>query len=464
MKTIKLFAWRIYQKQASFKKSFKINLIWINGFLMISLFSLALNNWWWFYLISLAIIFLLSLWLSAKHTMLFVFGLVIFYGAVSIHNYLNFGLLHNKDKISSNFTVVDLSSKAIYLQDNLGRKFALWKNNVKIPIFIYQKIYVQGYIYEIKVEGNYFLANGIYYAIKPSLIKDVENLINFRFHFFKYYSTVDFIYKELILPLLFGFNLQDQNQLILNMKQLGVVQLIVVSGLHFTIVYNVFKALFYKVDSRNIIALILLSLYFFMCEKSVSVFRAYLFILISEISNQITFLKKKVNSNSSLTLLSFLFLCYNPTNVLNIGYWLSFLLTYVYLTLNSSSNKDDEKMTLKQKIKVHFSNCLLIWIYSFVIILTQNSEVSLFSFFYCLILTPVFELVLIFFTLFFWANPFCIAVGHSLNNVVSFLTNWNYIIGWNFSYLKLAIYCIMYLFFVWFNFTKKFKSKQLKQN
>ncbi|MFV8475893.1 ComEC/Rec2 family competence protein [Mycoplasma sp. VS403A] len=275
--------------------------------------------------------------------------------------------------------------------------------------------------------SNYYASNNIYYIFKVTHYTKLENWWNVRHWFFKYYLQKDIGYYQLIIPLLFGFNIQVHNEIIQSLKDMGAVHLIVVSGLHFATIFGLIKLLTYKFDKTKILCTVLIIIYFFFVKKSISVFRAFAFLLIQQ------FLMKKhwhhrVSLHQILFWISFIYLLYSPKNVLNLGYWLSFILTFSLILYSQSQAKIEEEkhknityLKALYLLKIYFFS----WFLSITIITVQQYAFSILSFLYILLLTPVFQLAIIFFAIFFPLTFICSPISYLLSKLIILLHSFN---------------------------------------
>ncbi|SJZ44919.1 ComEC/Rec2 family competence protein [Mycoplasmopsis verecunda] len=362
-------------------------------------------------------------------------------------------------EINGKFTVIDIKPKSIYLQDIFQRRIVLWKSEINEELTLYQKIDVQGHLRALKYLNNkYYLSHNIHYAITPINLNVLNSSWNFRNIFFTFYtSNYNGEYNNMIIPLIFGFSNGTNSELFDSLKEMGTVHLIIVSGLHFTTVYGLIRAITYKFDKKYILCTILITIYFFFVKSSISVFRAYFFLLGKQIISHRK-LKNKISMYQILFWISTLYLLIYPAATLSLGYWLSYILTYSIVIYNNKVDQSDygKKLSVWQKLWKILSLFTFAWLISSGIIILNYQKVSLLSFAYILVLTPIFEFLIIFFILFFPFYFIVLPVSNTIYKLIFLLHSINltydiiYNKWWN------LIYVIDYLIVVKYSLNYKF--------
>ncbi|MHA3825900.1 ComEC/Rec2 family competence protein [Mycoplasma sp. BRA285] len=432
------------------KNIFNFRIMWINFFIIISLFSLmiATRNWYiaipiFLLIIYVAIIdikFMWSVWLC-------LFILFLF---LNLHQFIYSRIWYVGKQIQGKFTVIDVTEKNVYIRDEWFRKLVVWKRDLYPDITIYSQFYAVGKLKEMDYASNYYQANNIYYILNVTEFTRADNWWNIRNIFFKHYLNIDLGYYKLIIPLLFGFSIQTNNEIVSNLKQMGAVHLIVVSGLHFATVFGLINLITKKIDKKMILSTFLIIIYFFFVKKSISVVRAFAFLLIQ----QFLMRKKwhdKVSLHQILFWISFVYLLYSPKNVLNLGYWLSFILTFALVLYSQGQAKLEEEDPKKKRyaktiytLKIY----IISWFLSVTIISVQQHSFSVLSFLYILFLTPIFQLSIIFFTIFFPLTFLCIPFSNMLEGLIRHLHSFNMRIEFNGTNYLLMLYVLDYFILV----------------
>ncbi|MFV8469664.1 ComEC/Rec2 family competence protein [Mycoplasma sp. Sp48II] len=429
------------------KKILNFRIMWINFFICLSLFALMMSINQWLLAIPIAILIVYIACINFKFMWLIWLCLFIWFIFWNIHHYIYLiNWYEYKDIVNGRYTVIDITEKNVYIQDQYLRKLVVWKSDLYPDITLYSQFYASGKLMPMDYNSNYYASNNIYYILKVTHYTRLENWWNVRHWFFKYYLQKDLDYYQLIIPLLFGFNIQVHNNIIESLKDMGAVHLIVVSGLHFATIYGLIKLLTIKIDKSKILCTILIIIYFFFVKKSISVFRAFTFLLIQQ------FLIKKhwhhrISLHQILFWISFVYLLYSPKNVLNLGYWLSFILTFSLVLYSQGQAKIEEE---KQKnitymkalylLKIYF----LSWFLSVTIISVQQHAFSILSFLYILFLTPIFQFAIIFFAIFFPLTFICSPISYLLSRLISLLHSFNLRVEIPHSNYLLILYVLDY--------------------
>ncbi|WP_416383402.1 ComEC/Rec2 family competence protein [Mycoplasma sp. 888] len=139
--------------------------------------------------------------------------------------------------------------------------------------------------------------------------------------FYNHFLNKNKAYSDFILPLIFGINTSTNNETLTTLKEMGVVHLMIVSGLHLGTIYIFVRMIFSKFDKYGILQILILTIYFLFCKKSVSIIRTYLFILIIHFW-KIFKKDQELNVGCPIFIIAFLFLSFRPYSVMNLGYWL----------------------------------------------------------------------------------------------------------------------------------------------
>ncbi|WLP85758.1 ComEC/Rec2 family competence protein [Mycoplasma seminis] len=345
--------------------------------------------------------------------MLGIFLLILF--TVSLHNWFYFEYWYEGKEINQVFSVRNIKENYVWLQNALGQKISIYRSNLPENIALYSQIRIQGQLFKIAKMNEYFQSNNLFYTVKISQLQMLDSWINIREKFFNYYLNQQQGYQTLIIPLVFGHSVESKNVVIQQLSQLGIIHLIVVSGLHFGTIYLFINMIFRRFKQKWLILIIAISIYFWFVKDSVSVYKIYLFILIKEICQK--FFSNRYNPYKNLLAISLLYLLFNPLSVLSIGYWISYVLTFGLLLYNVQKQKWNNTSKLQKflgYLKIYFYS----WILASCIVIVFNQKLNLLSLLLTTILTPIFQILLITFFLFF---PFWFIVVPISNLTIDFL-------------------------------------------
>lgn len=271
-----------------------------------------------------AVIFTVSLFLVYsfiyEKKYLFIFISFILIGFLSCGFYYNV----SKNK-SGNFKFrVEKSYKDYYTAVYKGRKVYI---DSDYPLEKNELLYVKGkYKEEIDIDKG---VSG-YIFVKEIIKKDKDFIYNLKNLSDKYYNKLsEKIGKEnsaIATALVFGNKdyLEYENKK--DLKDIGVIHLICISGFHIAFIYMIIRKLI-----RREFALVITFVYVVLTGMGASALRAYIMLLLLEIG---VIIKKNYNSISALAISALILLLFRPYYLLDIGFQLSYFATLGILLLN----------------------------------------------------------------------------------------------------------------------------------
>ena len=274
-----------------------------------------------------------------------------------------------REKVICNYYFKNNDEKSYYIQNiKLGQKvylngtFKSPNENTNFNLFNYK---------------NYLLSKKIFYIFNIDSIK-IDNKINILYKF------KNFLIKRLDnldSPYLYTFILGDNYYIDSNIKSTyqnnGISHLLAISGMHITFLFSSLYNLLEKIKKSNIniyIVGILLFVYLFLVGFSASSVRAGLLFIV---------LKTKYKNIKSYYILCFillLLLIYNPYYIYNIGFLLSFIVTFYILIF-----KD---LICGNYIKKLFMTSLIAFIAGMPIIIYNYNSINLLSVFLNILFVP----------------------------------------------------------------------------
>lgn len=271
------------------------------------------------------------------------------------------------------------------------------------------------------------------------------SLRNFLISFIKNnYSLTDSNIIELLI-----FNIKTNSgkyiyQLMINMS---IVHLIVISGLHLSIIAWINQKIFKRTPKVCFtINLLLITFMCYLLNFSISTLRVLFCLTIAFV-----FKKRKPNKFDAVSISGFISVCINPFGAINLGFLMSYLCTVTIIYINQF------------KLPNFWIQFLLTNLCAFIVslpfVLQINSKISLFvvinSFIFNYFIIFIFIAVLIF----VWI-PFLINLIHSLINLmVNVIVAFNYLniqinlIRWNHLIVNLYLSVLLISYYV-FNLTK----------
>ncbi len=264
-----------------------------------------------------------------------------------------------------------------------------------------RELYLEGNLKEVKI-GERIFAQGKFLkdkrASKGNLgtyeIKKYEK-INDDFKT-KIYRLREYIFNKikkklgerraaLITSISFGYREFLDNEDKSDMKALGVMHVIAVSGLHMAIVYGVLIKLFSKS-----VAPVIAFIYVIFTGSSLSTIRAYIMLLCMSLAIP---LRRNYNPLTALSLAGSILLIYNPSSVFEVGFQLSFFATLGIILFNKKINKILYKFP--KYIREGISICISAQIFTFPVLLIYFQEFSLGFIIGNLLISPLISIVVI---------------------------------------------------------------------
>ena len=200
---------------------------------------------------------------------------------------------------------------------------------------------------------------GIFKKVSINEISEVKHLdsLLFKFKIFRNRMTLKidrkltFDKSGYFQALIFGdksYLLRDE---INSFKNLGTSHLLAISGLHIgvliSLIYFILLKLKVSVDYIEKIILIIIPLYMLLSGASASVLRAGFMIIF-----YIVFRRKSIDKLDSLLLTFLILLFYNPLYTFNIGFQLSFFITFSLLMSESYIKTSKNKLHMSLRISI----------------------------------------------------------------------------------------------------------------
>ncbi|WP_169738027.1 ComEC/Rec2 family competence protein [Mycoplasma buteonis] len=154
-----------------------------------------------------------------------------------------------------NLKVYEEKQEYWLIKDGLLNNYIIHKNQENQNWKIYQNIAGQFEIEKFSKLSKYDI------LVKAVNFEEKQNY-DLRFYFFKYLTNLDFVYKEYVLPVLFGHYLNLKNNLIQNINELNSIHLLIISGLHYNIIYILLVKITKKFDKKLVLSCFIICLFF----------------------------------------------------------------------------------------------------------------------------------------------------------------------------------------------------------
>ena len=364
------------------------------------------------------VIFLLITWknknLNARKTIICVIVFLVFFirGAYEQKNNItHFVNVENKNLelvVSDRFDVNGAYVSSIgYLSDEKVRVSYIVKSEEEKKFFKEKfwggKLLVNANIEDISEKTNFYSFDykkynenrGIFKKVSINEVHEVKNIDSIYYKFLTFRNKLSLkINKELTFDksgyfqaLIFGdkgYLLKDD---INSFKNLGTSHLLAISGLHIGVLISLiyFSLLKFRVSVKYIekIILIIVPLYMLLSGASASVLRAGFMIIF-----YILLRRKNIDKLGSLLFTFLILIMYNPLLIFNIGFQLSFLITFSLLMSESYIKKSKNKFHSALRISV------ISTLASIPILMYNFYNIVYISVFSNIILVPIFSVVI----------------------------------------------------------------------
>ena len=307
--------------------------------------------------------------------------------------------------ISIIFFIISITNNIFYYNLNISRN----ENARVLKVYSYgalgkinnRKVYLSGNFNNIKV-GDILNINGNFnkeISIEKGIIGNFEvesysildkdfntNILNFREYVFN--SISEKIGKRrasIITSMAFGYDEYLENEDEEDMKSLGILHAISVSGLHMALIYSLLNKLL-----GNKISPFIALLYVIFTGSESSTLRSYIMMLILNFSVP---LRRNYNPIGGISLAGVILILLKPYSVFEVGFQLSFLATLGIIIFNKSVNKFFYK--LPKFLRESLSITIAAQVFTFPFLILYFREFSIGFILGNLILIPFINIVVI---------------------------------------------------------------------
>lgn len=298
--------------------------------------------------------------------------------------------------INSYGATAEVSKRKIYLSGNL-KNVKLGERLIITGEFTKEINQEKGVIGEFKVDDFKKLdvdLKGKIYRIREDIFNSLKEKLGYRRA--AIVTSISFGYSD--------FLDRDDEE---DMKNLGVLHAISVSGLHMVLVYSILKRIF-----GSKLAPIVSIIYVIFTGAALSTVRSYIMMLFMGLA---TPLKRNYNPLASLSMAGVVLILYKPYSVFEVGFQLSFLATLGIILFNKSINKKLYKFP--KFLREGISICLSSQVFTFPILIIYFKEFSLGFLMGNLLLLPLINIVVVL------GNLLAVLVKfNALFNYIAFIT------------------------------------------
>ena len=305
------------------------------------------------------LILLLIIILSLIFTKIYKHNIKIDINQKEIYGYVR-KIYDNRIEINSDENIiVYVDNPKVELNDYILVKGDLYypKNNTIFNLFNYKEYLSNKKIYLLMNSDSITIIkknNNIFYKIKNNVYKRVNN-----------YKSKTYL-KIFVL----GDKSSLDNKDIF--KNLGIIHLFSLSGLHISLLCYILR----KLKVKNIFIYLILFAFLFLTDFHISTIRSGLSFIFLNINNKY---KLNISSEDRLIILAYLLLIFNPYYIYDLGYVFFFVITYSIIYFKSDNY-----------IKIS----LISFITSIPLLINSNFSINLLSVIYNIVLIPIVSFII----------------------------------------------------------------------
>ncbi|AIA29636.1 hypothetical protein MCFN_02550 [Mycoplasmopsis californica] len=373
----------------------------------------------YFWILSFALISVLILIFHPKMLLLLIF-ISSFY---LIFKFLRAGEFYENGNYFIKAKVTKVSQKyAILNVNNNNFLIYLTPYTTKYPLRPGQLVEVQAKIIKITQDNNFYFSNNINYLIEKGVVTRVdEPLYSFFFAIENWSKKGSLLFQKYWKLIVFGQN-YEANDITKRAIEINILYLLVISGLHFDILFNFIFTLIGKIKNKNVnrvaewFGIFICFLYLCSLINFISGLRAFIMQVFSR-----KFKKYKIYSIPVAAIVIFYV---NFNLIISISFILSFSTTIIIILVNKN---------LKIfKVKNIFLNYLiisvLIYFYTCLWTLKLNNFINITGFLYAIFFAPVVEIIYLFSLLFWFSPDFLHFIYFALDQLINIASYFNLLV------------------------------------
>ncbi|ALA98410.1 DNA uptake protein [Spiroplasma kunkelii CR2-3x] len=252
-------------------------------------------------------------------------------------------------------------------------------------------------MYELNMQ-SFLNANNIFYQFNITKVIDVKPGNTILAKITKFFNSYDNLTKDTLALFLFGQKTKTTLVLYDYFLQLGIIHLLIVSGYHLNILFYILSKIFKRIIRRKDYYFFTYSYFFYLYLLNFSFTSVKAIVLLSLSLFNVHFWDYKLIAKQKLNLSILLILLFFPYSFLGIGFWYSFIITWLFLNLNSKT----KHYYFWQKL-LYYN--LMVFIFLLGWMLYFNYQLNFSTILFNLLLLPILSLIYLFSLIIVFIHP-----------------------------------------------------------
>ncbi|WP_406615264.1 MAG0480 family ComEC-like protein [Mycoplasmopsis hyopharyngis] len=345
---------------------------------------------------------------------------------------------HQQELVELRGTILKVEEKFLVLSTKKFGNVLIWKSKINVVLQKSDFVVLEANIKNIDANdfGNFYLVNKIngvldkikvieFKLCKYNLDSAINNFANRQEHFFQKYFMLFLFSKS-----------NDFNDTKETAKSLNILHLIAISGMHFNCLKWAFDHIFFWIKNKKQQAAItngFLFFYLLLLNNFISGLRAFIMIVFKSFDK-----KEKMKILDSWVISLFVVFVLNPYYVFSFSTILSFTFSLITLFLGRIC-----KNNIENKVYRFLTFSFLTCLFSLPFSIYLNQKMNLFSLFWIMIYTPIFQGVFLISFFFFFNTPMLNFIYFALDKMLIFSNHISLFI--NNIYVKKEVVFLYYL-------------------
>ncbi len=285
-------------------------------------------------------------------------------------------------EINGNYRISKVIPSGYIIDDNYHKILLKSKSSFNIDDLInVQTLNVEDLTFKKEKYSYYLRSLGVKYLATNVSLSKVNNKTSIRSKIINYFLKGPNFYVKYISLILIGKKNDLNKELYEKIKHISILHLFVISGFHINLLMSIIlfflKKLKLKNTYRNLIGFLIILMYLYLLNFSLSSLRAFLFLLLCFVNKKC--LKNKFQKIDILTFLMLLMFAINPFVIFSISFIFTYLITFSILFVSDIKNK---------KIKVPLIMSFA-YLSSIVISIYISGVINIFGFINSIVFSPI---------------------------------------------------------------------------